>query len=119
MKNQIVQYIKVLKDRHKLAIEYRKISIDQSDPFEQAVIDTLDDIIAELEGYVKAQERPPTDHSELEQLEDDHRLVPIIPSTGPALDTREGKGDYTKLMRVYNPTEEEWLDRFWEWLEGQ
>ncbi len=101
MKDQIERYIQVLKDRRKIAFEYGNEGIPEGfDTYEIGAVTTLEDIIAELERFVKAQERPPTDHSELDQLEDDPRLVLITPSTGPALDTKEGKGDYTKLKSL-------------------
>lgn len=61
MQDQIVRYIAVLKDRKQITEEYEEISADRpTRVFYTAQKELLDDIIAELEGFVKAQ-----NHTEL------------------------------------------------------
>jgi hypothetical protein len=56
MQETIERYIKVLKDRRKIALEYGDEGIPaEFDLFEHGCVLTLDDIIAELEGFVNTQ----------------------------------------------------------------
>ena len=147
MLKQIESYIEVLKDRIKLVEEYRigAGSSKRDYYFYIGQRDLLDDIIAELEGFVKVEAMldklmlaklsgvgPSTeDHlydedgwpepaddqmstgekrsfMDTSELIDDNlfsgekrffSLERLIPSTGPSLDTADGKGDYTKTEK--------------------
>lgn len=114
MLKQIESYIRVLKDRLMLFSDYSLDAHKEKNRDNEmeywGMAGAIGDIIAELEGFVKVEavldslmlaklsglglsgEDPLYDEDGWPEPADDQ----MTPSTGPSLDTADGKGDYTK-----------------------
>ncbi len=95
MRNQLVRYINVLKDRKKIAEEYIEV-MPEHDLYGTGQLDAIGDIIAELEGFVNAQDmKEAAEAAGLEGVE--------MSLTGKA------------LMEVYGPNGDEWRGGYDKW----